>query len=456
MRHLHMKVRDRVRGAEGHVLSTSEVWELLGQWRDRELAFARGYDECAGLSAEQLEDLYQDVALRLHRQRFTSDAYLRHVARVQLRRLALNAHRDEGARREILGARAPGIHALQQARALEDNPESRVIANEDLQVVHEFLRELSAKERKAFCYAQEHNAGYESVAVQLGIPTNEVRRLLLEAERKLERFAIIYQAGRLCGYRSQTIKLIKEGRSTSRELLERATVHLERCPACRAEHNTNSERLHATFQRQVAAAILPLPASSLLQRAPELLHQIPERAGRVPRQLAMHGRLAALYSGEGTATKLARLAAAAALAGGTVAATHTITSALSNHHPRHHATHDRPRSASTTNAAALIPVPAPQTQKRAPKTVGRRIHERQPRVPGRIVPRSAPGYLVSDRAYNEFDNPAIARAPAKTAAVSHPVEHAYREFSDPSSTVAPVRRQAPPPEEQKGGGPFSP
>jgi DNA-directed RNA polymerase specialized sigma24 family protein len=450
-----MKLGDPTRAPGERVLSTREVWELLGQWREQELALARGYRQCARLSKEQLEDLYHDVALRLHQQRFTSEAYLRHIAWLQLCRLGRDAYRDESTHHRIWRAHAPGIHRLLQARVLEDTPENRVLADEDHQMAREFMRELSIKEREAFCCALTHDAGYENVALHLNKPIPEVRRLLLGVERKRERFAIIYQAGRLCGYRSQTIKLLKEGRSTSRELLERATVHLERCPACRAEHDTNSERLHATFERQVAAAILPLPAIGLLARTSWLLHELLGGVGRAPRHLVSHGRLAALYGGEGTTTKLARLATVAALAGGGTIATHTITSALSNPRPHHHAAHLRPGPSSTTNAVALIPIPAPQTRMRAPKTVDRPAGHR-PKVPGRIVPTRVSGHVVSDRAYNEFDNPAIARAPAKTAAVSRPEEHVYREFSDPSSTVAPVRRQAPPPEEQKGGGPFSP
>ncbi|HSZ69112.1 MAG TPA: sigma-70 family RNA polymerase sigma factor [Solirubrobacteraceae bacterium] len=446
------------------MLSVEQVWDLLGRWRAHELARACAYRECAGLSATQLEDIYHDAALKLYRQRFANERQLRYVLGVSIRRRALNVHRDASTHREILHANAPGIQVLEQARAQDENPESRLLASEDRLLVREFLAELSDEEYAAFCCVLDGHAGYRLVALRLGRPANEVRRALREAYRKCERFQVLYERGRLCGYRSQTIKALQEGRSDSCVLLERATAHLDHCSSCRAEHNTNSQRLHATFQRQAAAAILPLPVTGLVGRVAGLVHGLQARAGaRTARQLAVH-RLAALYTGEGAATKLARIATVAALAGGTATATHAITNAISNHHPHHrrvvHA-HVNAKQPPAANATALLSAPVSQAL-----TLPRRVKTpvvRRPKLPGRVIATGGPGHVVSERAYEEFANPASTRttsAPrAPAPAVSRGEEHAYREFTDPASSrtaSVPVRVLQTPPEEQRGGGLFSP
>ena len=311
------------------------VGEVLGRWRPAELRIARGFAECRGLSAEQLEDLYQETTLALLGRPYQSEEHLRRALRAGLKQRALNLHRDERRRTQILTHSGPDL--LPTAQADEHGPERAALIREDRLIVSEFLTELTALEQRVFWLLAE-GMKYRLIAKVLGVEVNQARNAARSCERKREHFQLLYDTGRLCRYRASTIVALQNGEATSEELARRAFAHLESCASCRAEHRTNAKRLRRSFQGQ-AAGLLPVPA--LLGRLRWLVH-LDVRIRTLQHRLTPDGmpfgsggvreRAAALLAGSGVAAKVAAgVATVAVIAGGTIGATHLL-----NHEPARH------------------------------------------------------------------------------------------------------------------------
>jgi RNA polymerase sigma factor (sigma-70 family) len=203
--------------------------QLLGGWQAAELRAARGFPECRGLSAAQLEDLYQDTALALLSRSYASEEHLRNALRHGMRRRALNMHRDQRRRREILAEHAPTIQ--REAEATQTRPEDAALAAQDRLLAKEFLAELEPLERQVFALSAE-GLRYRAIATALRIPVNEARTAARSCERKRARFQLLYETGRLCGYRAAMIATLKTHHG-SRAAVEQAKAHLAACSACR-------------------------------------------------------------------------------------------------------------------------------------------------------------------------------------------------------------------------------
>jgi hypothetical protein len=160
---------------------------------------------------------------------------------------------------------------------------------------------------------------YRAMAFTLQIPVNEARNASRSCERKRERFQLLYDTGRLCGYRAGTIQALQAGELTGDELARRAFAHLEACASCRAEHKTNAKRLARSFREQLTAL---LPPPLLLNHLGWLRRWF--GAGAHPRG-AVRERAAALIGTAGAGAKLtAGAAAVAVVAAGTIGATHAL------------------------------------------------------------------------------------------------------------------------------------
>src|ERR1019366_928692 len=157
----------------------------------------------------------------------------------------------------------------------------------------------------------------------------EARNTARSCERKRERFQLLYDTGRLCGYRAQTILALQNGEATSEVLAERAFAHLESCGHCRLEHRTNAKRLRRSFRDQAAALLPPVFIghlgwlSRLGLRARLLLHRL--GIDTVPvGQGGVRERAVALLAGGGVGAKVAvGVVTVGVLAGGAVA-THVL------------------------------------------------------------------------------------------------------------------------------------
>jgi len=324
----------------GRPLTREEIHAILGERQARELRIARRFTACRGLSAQQLEDLYQETVLALLHRPYHDEGHVCGALRLGIKQRALNLYHAERRREEILAENAPELHATELARSAEATPEQVVLARQDRLLVTEFLAELTSDELEVFDLIAD-GMGYNRIAKTLGKPVNETRNLAAACERKRERFQLLHDSGRLCGYRSRTIKTLLDGQATSEELANLAITHVAGCAQCRAEHKTNAKRLRRAFQEQAAALLPPALFTVHLDSLGRAGVQARTLAGRIrPDWLSFaqdgaRERAAALLASAGAATKLAAGAATLALlAGGAVTATHAL-----EHHrtlpPRH-------------------------------------------------------------------------------------------------------------------------
>ena len=280
-------------------LTFERVGQALGEWQSREVRIARGFAECRGLSSEQIEDVYQETALALLERTYPSEEHLRNALRIGIKHRALHSHRDERRHAEILEENAPQMQLLAQLPENEHAPAQLAVARADRLIVEEFLTELTMTERRVFVLLADGLRPH-LIAASLGIAFNEARNATRACERKRERFQLLYDTGRLCGYRAATIQALQEGRETSEELAERAFAHLEGCQRCCTEHQTNAKRLRRAFRDQAAILLPPLLTSQLgwltrLVRRVQHVRQSVNQHATVA-QGSVHQRLATVFA----------------------------------------------------------------------------------------------------------------------------------------------------------------
>lgn len=341
-------------------LGSLRTGETLGEWQRLELRIARGFAECRGLSTEQLEDIYQETALALYNRPYTSEEHLRNALRTGIKQRALRLHRDERRHNQILARSAPGLRLIAETQEDQSAPEPAVLAHEDRLIAKEFLTELSGLERRVFEWLVE-GLQYRAIATTLDIPVNEARNTARACARKRERFQLLYDTGRLCGYRAQTIQALQNGQSASEELAERAFAHLESCAHCRQEHKTNAARLRRSFRDQAAALLPPialdhhswLPRLGL--RARMLLHRLKIDTTPIG-QGGVRERAVALLATGGASTKIAAGAVTVGVIASGAVATHVIEQSPASH--GHHVTPSTvPAPHQTTPTGRILSAP---------------------------------------------------------------------------------------------------
>jgi RNA polymerase sigma factor (sigma-70 family) len=420
------------------------VGEALGEWQSGELRLAPSFAECRGLGHEQLEDLYQDTAVVLLERSFQNEEHLRNALRWGIKHRALHLHRDERRRGEILAQRAPELQLAAEGREQDHTPELAAVLAQDRLFVSEFLSELTELERRVFWLVSE-GMRYRAIAPILDMQVNETRKAFRACEHKRERFQLLHDTGRLCGYRSHTIQALLSGEGASERLARGAFAHLEACAHCRAEHKTNARRLRRSFQEQ-AAALIPFPALAAhmgwlerLDLRARVLYQrlLPFSSPPGPGGVR-EGAIAMAVSG-GAAVRLAAGAATVAvLAGGTIGA----TDELQGHRVRHHhvAKRSAARRSKVARAVGTPPVLAAVTVSHAyasgSSQPSSRPHAAQPspsRQPGGFAFLGVPSATASS---------GPRRASARAAAV--------QSVTGASSGAAPRS------DRQQAGGPFSP
>lgn len=425
------------------------VGELLGQWRVYEVRLSATYRECYGLDRDQLEDLYGEVTLEmLARRHFKSELHLQRSLRQALKLRAKRTHRDAKTHRALLEANAARIGSGAARVDGQDGAEAVALGRQDRLIAWEFMTELTPQEQPVFALLSEEMS-WRAIATRLQIPENEARTLTRACERKRKRFQLLYNSGRLCGFRSETIKALQSGETTSLELARSAFAHLDSCPLCRAENKTNASLLRARFQEQILV-LLPLPALAKplgwLQRtnirARLLLYR---HASSLPPGGPGGGvreRVAALAASGGAAVKVAVGVATIAAVAGTSIATHV----LSPHpaHTRAHAAVLAPAATPTNSASSASASHAPLL------TTGARRHASKTasRTAGRQYEPGGFAYLgvPENKRHQEPERPAA------------PQETGTPEPAAPVASEPAARPEAPPVKasEQHGGGPFGP
>ena len=220
-------------------------------------------------------------------------------------------------------------------------PEIAALLEDDRLIVTEFLAELSELERHVFWLMAE-GMRYRAIAPVLAVSVNEARKAAAGCEAKRERFQLLYDTGRLCGFRAADDRR-DAGRTGRRRGARPARLRAPRGAArhCRAQHKTNAGRLRRSFQGQ-AAALAPVP---LLAGRLHWLAKLEMRArgqctnaslpyGAPPAGGGVREGTVAMLAGGGVAAKLAAGGATVAvIAGGAIGATHALaTHQTSNAH----------------------------------------------------------------------------------------------------------------------------
>ncbi len=438
-------------------LSAERVGRALGEWQAGELRLARSFSECRGLGHAQLEDLYQETALVLLGRRFHSEEHLRHALRWGIKHRALHHHRDQRRRGEILAQHAPELRLAAERREAQRTPELATLLDDDRLIVTEFLAELSDLERHVFWLMAE-GMRYRAIAPLLAVSVNEARKAARGCEAKRERFQLLYDTGRLCGFRSQTILAMQAGEPVEEQLAQRAYAHLQACAHCREQHKTNARRLRRSFQGQAAAlAPIPILAERLgwlakLELRVRELHQRLAPYGAPPPGGGIREGAVATLAGGGVAAKLAAGAATVAvLAGGTIGATHALR------HPQRQ-TH-RPRNATRSGragAASRLPTASAVEPVEQAPTDAAGEHARlagsqgaEPRKSGSAHEPGGFAYLgVPARSPSGPGEPAR----ASTASTDTPAGVSTASGTATGGTAGSASGES----EQRGGGPFSP
>lgn len=408
----------------------------LGKWQKRELRIARGFIECRGLTHDQLEEIYQETVVALYSRPYASEEHLQNALRMGIKQRALRLYRDERRRAQILARNAPALRAKLQSREEQNAPESAVVAHEDRLVATEFLAELTALERSVFGWLVE-GLQYRAIASTLGIAENEARNAVRACERKRERFQLLYDTGRMCGYRARTIQALRDGQCESNELAQRAFAHLESCVSCRLEHKTDAKRLRRGFRENAAVLLPPILLDRLGRiaragvRVRRLAYRLGFRAATGPGTGARE-RAVALLTNSAPVTKITvAVATVGVLSGG----------AVGSHVLAQHAHSDKP-------ARRIAPALAA-----SPRSLG--TEPARPADESRPVTRQT---SAARRRTMLARSNAVRRAGRRSPGPTRQGGFAY--LGVPTTTSAPARgaaqSSAAEPVEQHSGGPFSP
>src|ERR1700722_10401383 len=385
-------------------LGRQDAAELMTDWRASELRSIGGWVQCRGLSADQLEDVYQETVVELLGRDHKDEEHLRYALRSGIRMRAMNMRRDGRGREGILAAREPELRLLADARQALEQPEQIVLAEQDRLIAWEFMTELSDAEKRIYELVAE-GMGAGRIARTRGIQVNDARRLMGVCERKRQTFQRLYEAGRLCGYRASTIQALMNGEPSTQALAERAFAHLDSCPRCRAEHKTTAKKLRRGFRDQVAA-LLPGP---ILATHLGWSEKFGIRARVVHHRLAtgdlpfvgpgVHERTATIFAGGGLASKLAAgTATLALLAGGASVATHALD---------HHSIGPHKKTSPLASTTAHQTSPASRHENLVSAHAARASHQASHRrgafalMPGRVVPLRRADHAVSSAPQRE-------------------------------------------------------
>lgn len=344
-------------------LAPPQIAQILGQARDTELRRARGFRECRGLDATTLEDLFQDATLALMKSSPTDEAHVLNRLRIELKHRSLNLRRDEGRRHQILTEQAPAILRIEEGRRDADAPDQKLLASHDRLLVKEFMAELTPMERLLFPLIAE-GMKFNRIAAAERLPANIVRNACRSIEQKRQRFVLLYQSGRLCGYRAATIDALLTGTTPNADIAARARAHLEACDRCRADVARDGVEL---TRRLNAIAIASLAPFSIVARA--------ARRRSLVRRGALQGKTYARLLASTTGTKAAIGATVLIAASAGTASIVIQPGRPQPHHssPRLGPHITRPASDPATPAAVLSDAP------------GRRMRQRVVRVPPRLV-----------------------------------------------------------------------
>jgi hypothetical protein len=262
-------------------------------------------------------------------------------------RILLRQHRD-GRHGVRVGSRPRvGLESVAAHVVSDDLGPDDVLALKDrVARAADFVAQLDELERDVVAVMAVRGAGIKATARILEVPVKTVKAAQRSAQGKLDRIAVIAAAGRMCDYRQQAITAYALG-STDLEDERIARVHLAACASCRSSYaQLRREMRSRAFQRDAAAALLPLPALPVGHHMSLLGRLIGWSADR-PR---FGGERAVELIGGASAVKVAAAGSAV------IVATATIASGIHVSLTPHPSRHDRHAHAAVRRAVKPQPV----------------------------------------------------------------------------------------------------
>lgn len=164
--------------------------------------------------------------------------------------------------------------AVLEGLSVTETPEDAVLALAERTVVLQFSALLAPDESDVYWCLRDHlddprEFGATGVARELEMPIGTVRAALRTIEAKRKRFAIIYTAGRLCGFLAPAVATLAAERDNpdadppvtgTREFAARVHLEIERCPTCIADYARHLRYLRSARFTDKVGQLLPAPA----------------------------------------------------------------------------------------------------------------------------------------------------------------------------------------------------
>ncbi len=261
-------------GAYGTEAATERIATVLHAERGAVLRETYGDEKWAGVPdhtrvdvvANAIDDLVERAIYRPDY--FTNDEHVRAALRVAVKLRRDNLHR-RGRSRKVVPLHddfEPVDHSA--AGSDQDEIADALRHRELLPYARDCLAELTETQEQILRLKAQEAAdgtplGDRRIAKILGLSGRpEVQRELRYAMKTIAQFAVVLEAGRLCGKRAVSIESYLAG-NASPDDVRRAEAHLDTCPACNHAYQHTRERLG----REVAA-LIPLPVLALAGAGP--------------------------------------------------------------------------------------------------------------------------------------------------------------------------------------------
>lgn len=228
--------------------------------------------------------------------------------------------------------------------------------------------------------------GHAKVAQRLGISAGRARKAERSIAAKLDRFAALCAAGRLCEQRTPEIAALAAGVADAVQS-NLAHAHFEHCAACKTGFVAQLRAVRsAEFARDVAAVLPPVPLVDAAGNSGRLRDLVADWVGRLLGQgeaTSTAAQAAATGVGRGSGAVIAvKLAALLAAGGATIGATTGLLSEPQDKPPR------QPAQATKTPGPTPTPKPKPKPTPPPRPAATQRPAARDER--SRQVPRQQP------------------------------------------------------------------
>jgi hypothetical protein len=149
--------------------------------------------------------------------------------------------------------------------AAPHDPAAAIERAEESALAAEFAATLGERERRAlrvkYFSGTKEPLGYKKIAETLGISYAAARAADRAIRRKLERFAAVYTAGRLCPTREVDVSALAAGTADRRQA-RLARAHVAHCQHCRPVFAEQLRAMRSTTFEHKVASLLPAVAEA--------------------------------------------------------------------------------------------------------------------------------------------------------------------------------------------------